>query len=177
MKPRYSLGRFEYFVVAIVVAAVATVAINRYVQLAEQTRQLRFEILASHFARAAANLRVNWLLQSHSYPGPRNEFALPLAGSTVYFSPQGWPASTRGELGNSFRLSAEDCRFLWQVLLQNPPAISSRDQDRASHEYHASAQGRVCRYYWLNLGQQDYYFDYWIDDGSVVLSPKPTQGG
>lgn len=175
MKPSYSLGRFEYFVVAIVVATIAAVAINRYLLLAEQTRQLRFEILASHFARAAANVRVHWLLQSHNYPGPRNEFALPVAGSPLYFSRQGWPASTRGKVGDSFRLVADDCRFLWQALLQNPPAISSRDQDRARHEYHVSAEGRVCRYYWLNLGQQDYYFDYFIDDGSVVLSPKPEE--
>lgn len=156
---------------AIVIGGIATVALDRYLFLAEETRNLRFEILASHFATGAANARVNWILQRHMQESPalRSSQQMALGDQLFYFSSQGWPLATSHNPGKTFAPQPIDCYHLWHALLQNPPPIAQDPQKKGKNEYYLRVEKDVCRYYWNKEGAQDYYFEYHPLDGLVRL--------
>lgn len=172
----FSLGRFEYFVVAALIGVVAASALSRYVSLAESTRQLRFQLLANHFAIALANTRINWIVrtQAHAAAGERAYVTSELGGRLFYFSSQGWPVTIAGPVGEASQPSLDDCYFLWQGLLQNPPPLAHGLSDLVDYEYGVVQIAQGCRYFWLSghsgLMGQAAYFDYHPGDGSVRLA-------
>jgi hypothetical protein len=177
LKQSYSLGRFEYFVLAIVIGGIATIALDRYLFLAEETRNLRFEMLAHHFAKGAANARINWIVQRHrqELPAPYGRQAMMLGEQLFYFSSQGWPVTTSGRMGLQSPQLA-DCYYLWQALLQNPPPIARDPEQKGQYEYYLATEKKGCRYYWNKSGSQNYYFEYNPWDGQVSLViPEATE--
>lgn len=156
----------------IMIASLATIAIGRYLSLAESTRNLRFEMLANHFAKGAANLRVNWIIQNHvkevSTLGIDKQMTL--GDQLIYFSSQGWPMGITKSTGTQFVPNPMDCYQLWQVLLQNPPPIAQMPPKKSGrHEYYIAVEKGACRYYWNKDGSQNYYFEYRPWDGKVSL--------
>lgn len=190
----FSLGRFEYFVVAALIGVVASSALSRYVSLAESTRQLRFQLIANHFAIALANTRINWIVraQAHAAAGERASVGQQvsvsqqasvsqrayvtgeLGGRLFYFSSQGWPVTMAGPVGEASQPSLDDCYFLWQGLLQNPPPLARGLSGSVDYEYGVVQIAQGCRYFWLSgrsgLMGQAAYFDYHPGDGSVRLA-------
>lgn len=156
---------------AIVIGGIATVALDRYLLLAEQTRNIRFEMLASHFATGAANARANWIIRRHTQDAPplSSNQQMELGDQVFYFSSQGWPLSTFPIHEKSFNPRKIDCYHLWMALLQNPPPIAQDPQKKGKKEYYLTTEKGACRYYWNKEGTQDYYFEYHPLHGLVRL--------
>lgn len=171
MKKSYSLGRFEYFVLATVIGGIATIALSKYLFLVDETRDLRFEMLAHHFAKGAANARINWIVQQHVQGSAisHTKSTMMLGEQLFYFSRQGWPVGVAsGGIADSLRYS--DCYHLWNAILQNPPPIAKEEGQKGYYEYRLEVHKRLCRYFWnREEGIKDYYFEYQPWDGQVKL--------
>jgi len=174
----YSQGRYEFFIVIIVIAIIAAIALGRYQQLTTVARDLGFEIISHHFMKGAADARVQWLLQPHTeIAQDKRKEPLVISGQSIYFSSQAWPASTQGYVNKNFQPTVDDCYGLWMALLQNPAPISKEgSKPFGSRQYHATTYGKACRYYQASGNKNSaYYFDYFPLEGRVLLSiPEQT---
>lgn len=163
----YSRGRFEYFVVATVIALVALVALDRYTLMIKDARVLRLEIISHHFMTAAANMRVEFLLSHVTKPSMQVQNGLLVDGRLVYVSEQGWPASVTTPVATDFQPADSDCYQLWQLLLQNPAPITIGQFTAKPYKYRTFAQLDRCRY---SLDEGDAYFDYFPVTGRLLFS-------
>ncbi len=164
----YHNGRFEWFVVAIVIAIIAIVALSRYWFMAEDARILRMEILAHRFVTASANARIEFLVSGLAAKGDPAQRYITIANRVVYFSAQAWPVAVSGPVVEGFSLTEEDCAQLWELLLQNPAALSRSTQLNESAEYQVYAGDLVCRFELVNSNA---FFDYYPMDGRMLFSP------
>ncbi len=166
----YSRGRFEYFVVATVIALIALVAVDRYALMAKDARVLRLEIISHNFMAGAANARIEFILSGVIKSQQTSEKKLMRNGKTLYFSSEGWPASTTGPANENYLPSNEDCLQLWQLLLQNPDPIDAPFRDSGSAQFQVFAYQSTCRY---QLQSGDAWFDYFPEDGRLLFSSYP----
>ncbi len=167
--------RFEYMLVILVTGVIALVAIDRYQALGRETQRLGFELLSHRFAEAAAHMNVHWLLQQGRGGNPGY---LDLEGKRIYVNAQGWP---RGARPVSQPLRNEDCAYLWDELLQNPPPASLQGAVGAAYvrgeqRYHIGLRlGEVCRYELLLRERTVYAFEYDTRTGQVRLVLPPVK--
>lgn len=161
----YHHGRFEFFVVVIVISIIALAALGRYSLMANDARILRLEIISHHFMTGAANARAQYLVESIVNKKTKQE-SLELADKRLYFSPQGWPVSMAGPVVAGYQPTDEDCYQLWQVLLQNPAPITKGVDLESGNEYRAFAQTNNCRY---AFSDGIAYFDYYPVDGKLIF--------
>ncbi len=164
----YHNGRFEWFVVAIVIAIITIVALSRYWFMAEDARILRMEILAHRFVTASANARIEFLVSGLAAKGDPAQRYITITNRVVYFSAQAWPVAVSGPVVEGFSLTEEDCAQLWELLLQNPAALSRSTQLNESAEYQVYAGDLVCRFELVNSNA---FFDYYPMDGRMLFSP------
>lgn len=153
-------GRFEFFVVATVIAIVALVALDRYNLMAKDARILRLEIISHHFIASAAHCRVQHIMSKHSVD--KEALAVEKVGapdsSTIHFSPQGWPASLKNPVTAEFEPTDSDCVDLWRAMLQNPAPIAEGEFVNTSRKYRAFAYQDSCRYALADGAAQFAYF-------------------
>lgn len=168
----YHHGRFEFFVVVIVISIIALAALGRYSLMANDARILRLEIISHHFMTGAANARAQYLVEKIVNKRTEQE-PLELADKRLYFSPQGWPVSMVGPVAAGYQPNDEDCYQLWQLLLQNPAPITKGIDLESSNEYRAFAQPHNCRY---EFSDRTAYFDYFPTDGKLIFTPGTNQG-
>lgn len=88
----YHNGRFEWFVIATVIALISVVALSRYWFMAEDARILRMEILAHRFVTAAANARIEFwsAVWRASTMQMRGKLPLPIAWYIFRHKPGQW---------------------------------------------------------------------------------------
>jgi len=163
----YSRGRFEFFVVATIIALIALVALDRYSLLTKEARVLRLEIISHSFMTGAANLRVEFLISHISTPDIHYAKGLIVDGKLIYVSEQGWPASVTTPVTSKFQPTDMDCYHLWNTLLQNPAPITAGQFTDSRHKYRAFAQLNRCRY---AMAGGDAYFDYFPLTGQLLFS-------
>lgn len=162
----YHNGRFEWFVVAIVIAILTLVALSRYWFMAEDARILRMQILAHRFVTAAANARIEFLVSDSVSKGDPAQRYLTIANRAVYFSAQAWPVAVSGPVIDGFSLQEEDCAQLWVLLMQNPAALSRTSQPDNNAEYQLYTGDLVCRFELVNGTA---FFDYYPIDGRMLF--------
>lgn len=166
----YHSGRFEWFVVATVIATISAVALGRYLAMADDAQNLRLEILSHRLVTAAANARAEFLVKGLSQSQTRS---LPIAGQPVYFSFQGWPVAVTAPVVEGFRLQEADCVALWNLLLQNPPPLGLESRPEHKAEYVLSVGDSVCRF---QLHEAATFFDYYPLEGRVIFSRGSISG-
>lgn len=171
MNQSYHYGRFEFFVVATVIAIIAIAAISRYSFMAEGARILRLEIISHHFMTGAANMRVQFFLVNAT--NGVNVKSLEINDQTLFFSPQGWPVSLKDSISSHYQPTDEDCYQLWQLLLQNPAPIIKGSTIEARKEFRAFSQPNSCRY---QFSDGSSYFDYYPLDGGLVFTHQGEGG-
>jgi hypothetical protein len=164
---RYSRGRFEFFVVATVIALIALVALDRYTLMAKDTQVLRLQIISQHFMTAAANLRVEFLVAHVAKSSTLINKGLLVDGKFIYMSDQGWPGSFSTPVTDNFQPTENDCYQLWKILLQNPPPIAFGQRASKFHKYRVATQPKGCRY---TMIKGEAYFDYFPLTGRVLFS-------
>ncbi len=167
MNQSYSKGKFEYFVVATIVALVTLIALDRYTLIAKDARILRLEIISHHFMIAAANMRIEFLTSRITSPSLSAQKALSIDGKLIFVSDQGWPVSTVAPVTDNFQPSDADCYQLWQLLLQNPAPISTGQYSVNKYKYRTFAYLNHCRY---ELANGDALFDYFPLSGRLLFS-------
>lgn len=166
MNQYYHHERFNFFVVVIVIAIIALAALSRYSIMASDARIMRLEIISHHFMTGAANARVEFLLHTIANKNITEPQYLMIEGNTLYFSSQGWPASTSAVVTNAYQPTDEDCYQLWTLLLQNPTAIGKLGDLKTRSEYRTTATKEACRY---KLATEHAYFDYFPMTGRLLF--------
>lgn len=162
----YHHGRYEFFVAVIVIAIIALAGLSRYSLMAEDARILRLEIISHHFMTGAANARIQYLVSNIVNKKSEQE-PLDIAGKSLYFSPQGWPASVAGLVASDYQPNDEDCYQLWQLLLQNPAPLT-KGAAKSRREYRVISQANSCRY---EFTDGTAHFDYYPLDGKLAFTP------
>lgn len=173
----YSQGRFEWFVVATVIAIIALAVLSRYLLIADDVRVLRFEMLSHRFMTSAANARVEYLVASLKQPNVAARKNIVIAGRRVFFSSQGWPVSVAGPIEGDYQPDDADCFQLWNLLLQNPAPVvqgngageqteGDKETFFSGQEYQVIAKDFACRYL-LVSGKA--FFDYYPLEGRLLF--------
>jgi hypothetical protein len=170
------LSSFEFYFVIATIGIIVLVGIQRYLQLAEQTRQLGFEVVVRHFNTSVYNLHVRWMLAQDR---ARNTNLVLVQGMWIHFSDSGWPiAAYSAQSGKpvdpqnlSSAVSLQTCKSLWFALLQNPAALSYQTGDAyGTRPYHLSlTPDRQCRFEFISSEPGAYYFDYSSVSGQVRM--------
>lgn len=176
------MNSFEFYLVMATIGVIVLVGIQRYLQLAEQTRRFGFEVVARHFNTSVYNLHVRWML-AQDRTGPNN--LVSVQGMWIQFSDTGWPMAAYntqdGKLIDSQLLpvavSLESCKSLWFALLQNPAGLSYPAGDAyGTRPYHLSlTPDRQCRFEFISSEPGAYYFDYSSSSGQVSVHLPATQ--
>ena len=158
----------EYFFVAMIVAVIVLMALNRYTLIAKDSAVLRLQIISQNFMIGAANARAEYYLRNvvGDDDGITLTSGFSLGEKKFYFSAQGWPVSTRPLLANNFP-THEDCHNLWQAVLQNPEPISSPFKQVRGALIQVFAVKSICRY---QLKTGDAWFEYSPADGQLHFS-------
>ncbi len=172
MKKNLGVTRFEFFFVMVAIGLIVSVGMQRYSQLAEETKRLNFEVIANNFNAAVYNHHARWIVaQQQSTKLSR----INIDGVEFQFSAQGWPLSIFADTAPAIPTQIQNCLSLWNNLLQNPPPISYNNENLSqSFTYHLSItpEGN-CRYKLLTPQLPEYYFDYAPSIGKVTIFTAP----
>lgn len=170
---------YEWLLVVAITAVILVVSIGCYLQLIQESKRLAFNALAHNFATAISMSHAHWLIQR---PAGGSYSTLEIEGVTVIFNRLGWPSNIKDN--NSTHQNS--CYRLWYGLLQNSSsaekswgglfqilAITSAQKGGSSHasNIHILLQAPGwCRYELTNAGNQRYFFDYIMKNGSVNIT-------
>lgn len=168
----------ELTVVILLISVVAAGGIKYYQELLRESRRAGLEMLAHRFATATSLVHARWILQggpSQRRPG----LLVDVDGVGVYVNERGWPANTDGGSARSHDQTDAECKQLWQALLQNPaPATVGGTAPTANelhHRFHITQiGGRACRYQMVTQDEQ-YFFDYHLTTGQILIEVPPLQ--
>lgn len=171
MKKMLGFTSFEFYFVMSIIGIIVLVAMQRYVQLAEETKRLRFEVVAKHFNAAVYNHHARWIMAQQQ----TKIFRLDVDGLDIQFSPQGWPLEVISKNAKTSGVSVGSCLSLWGNLLQNPPSISFGGGDLyGSRAYHLTLLPEGgCRFELVTDSPSEFYFDYMPFSGKVMLHSPP----
>ncbi len=172
MEKNLGVTRFEFYFVIAAIGLIISVGIQRYLQLAEETKRLNFEVVAKNFNAAVYNHHARWIMAKQDQV---KMSALFIGDIEIQFSAQGWPFSiiTKGAPNKPDPIT--QCLSLWNNLLQNAPPISynARSSNKV-FTYHLSltSQGD-CRYELITIHPLEYYFDYAPASGKITIFTFP----
>lgn len=173
MKKMLGFTSFEFYFVMSVIGIIALVAMQRYLQLAGETKRLGFEVVAKHFNASVYNYHARWIMaQSQA-----STHQLQVDGFNILFSTEGWPLAIMTGEPLKYEVSTNSCLGLWHNLLQNPPSISSEGEDYGTHAYHLSLpQAGTCRFEMVSEPRGTFYFEYAPVSGHVIFyMPSSTK--
>ena len=171
MKKMLGFTSFEFYFVMSVIGIIVLVAMQRYLQLAEETKRLSFEVVAKHFNGSVYNHHARWIMAQQQ----AKTFRLEVDGADIHFSPQGWALAV---INNNTKISdvpLVSCLSLWNNLLQNPPSISFEGGDPyGSRTYHLEVLPEGgCRFELVTERPNEFYFDYMPFSGKVIFHSPP----
>ncbi|HOY21920.1 MAG TPA: hypothetical protein PK002_02145 [Cellvibrio sp.] len=171
MKKMLGFTSFEFYFVMSVIGIIVLVAMQRYLQLAEETKRLSFEVVAKHFNASVYNYHARWIMAQQQ----TKTFRLELDGLDIQFSPQGWALAVINNNTKISDTSLANCLSLWNNLLQNPPSISYDGGDPyGSRVYHLKVLPEGgCRFELTTDHPKEFYFDYMPFSGKVISHSQP----
>jgi MSHA pilin protein MshB len=171
MKKTLGFTSFEFYFVMSVIGIIVLVAMQRYLQLAEETKRLSFEVVAKHFNASVYNHHARWIMAQQQ----TKTFRLEVDGLDIQFSPQGWALAVINNNTKISDVSLASCLSLWNNLLQNPPSISYDGGDPyGSRAYHLSVpQEGACRYELITEYPGEFYFEYAPLSGRIIFHTPP----
>jgi len=98
-------------------------------------------------------------------------------GVNIFVNEFGWPSNTSEELSPlSDSQTPLECLQLWKAIFNNPlqasvSPLSSFKEEKVDSKYRIYAiDGNVCRYQLVGKSESDYFFDYDVRSGSVIVS-------
>ncbi|RYY01664.1 MAG: hypothetical protein EOO53_16870 [Gammaproteobacteria bacterium] len=186
MKKNLGFTSFEFYFVMAAIGLVVLIGIQRYLQLAEETKRFSFEIAANNFNAAVYNYHARWLIsrkdqarlsEANSVQANLSQANLSkvnIDGKNILFSEKGWPLAVDLDLAN---VSLKTCLSLWNNFLQNSPSISYEGSDLyGTRAYHLSLPDiETCRFEFITDHPQELYFDYLPASGDMKLNTPPVE--
>ena len=169
MKRNLGFTSFEFYFVMAAIGLVVLIGIQRYLQLAEETKRFSFEIAANNFNAAVYNYHARWLISRRDQAGSQ----VNIDGKNILFSEKGWPLAVDLDLAN---VSLKTCLSLWNNFLQNSPSISYEGSDLyGTRAYHLNLPNtETCRFEFITDQPQELYFDYLPASGDMKLNTPPV---
>lgn len=177
MKKALGFTSFEFYFVMSVVGIIMLVAIQRYLQLAEDTKRFSFEVVAKHFSAAVYNHHARWIVtQQHSKARRLDVEDMAVEDMAVQFTSEGWPLAIVTEKPLAPAVTAPavtvaGCLSLWHNLLQNPPSVSYEGgSPYGSRMYHLVLLPDIgCRFALVTEPAHEFYFDYMPFLGQIIF--------
>jgi len=150
----------ELVVVSVLVGVLFVSAMTYYFELMQDARKASLAMLASRFAAATSGAHLQWTIAGR----PQR---IDLDGFQLRMNRYGWP---EGEVSAAAR-GLNVCRQLWESLLQNPAVIPDTfPEGKGGVSYWVDApKQEVCRYRLITKRAEEYYFEYSLINGKVVV--------
>lgn len=165
----------EITIVAAMIAWLASICIEYYLEYIEDARQQVIETSYTRFASSINMLHAHWYVDAtRGYQKFHRPYSVALGQHNIYFNEEGWPSNTDQAMDpGSHNQTALECLQLWQAVLKNPPpAVLVGPDKTAPYDYLVSSvdELKTCRYQLRNPGGRRYYFDYHPASGTVSLN-------
>lgn len=165
----------ELIAVVIIIAILAVLFLRHADNVVEEAEQTALESIARSFASTMSSLRGQWIVENSQQSAAILPAMVMLDNQPVYLNEYRWPASTSAESSaNSDSQTAQECRQLWQALIQNPTPATIDPRRRGEARLHISApDGSRCRYELTSANPASHYFEYNLKTGRVDLHTPP----
>ena len=161
---------FELTVVIVVIGLLILVGFRVYVDTIEDSQTKVIQFQANTFSRSAANIRgIAIATQSTKVTLDQAD----ITSTAIYVNEYSWPANTDATMSpKTGTQTATECEQLWQAIFSNAPAAAiDSGSDTSVSDYLISAiDGQVCRYQLLRNQDEQYFFDYYLKTGTVLVS-------
>jgi MSHA pilin protein MshB len=182
----------ELVIVIILLGLLAAAALPRLLNATDGAEIATLEGVAGGFSTAVAIAHAQWAADGNS-PGASTAAAskvvIDLDGKRFYMNEFGWPANTdpaASAAGND--QTADECREVFDNILQSSPSTTSDAGNRANNRYFVSVltgaggdvdtTGDVCRYELIVSdtagATATHFFDYDMTNGQVTID-YPSQ--
>jgi len=150
----------ELVVVSVLIGVLFVSAMGYYFELMRDARKASLAMLASRFAVATSGAHLQWTIN-------RRPQQIDLDGFQLRMNRYGWPVGEVGGAAQGFNV----CRQLWESLLQNPAVIPDTfPKGKGGVTYWVDApEQEVCRYRLITKRAEEYYFEYSLINGKVVV--------
>lgn len=160
----------ELVVALVIIGLIASVALGRFVDVADDARATKVLSMSGAFKEAANLTHARWIAKG----GSANVNAVVVEGGTsIGVNDAGWPENLLATGGDGV-VTASECVELWSGLLTSPPTISTTAGTAA---WLASApNGTTCRF--DDNGSSGRYFTYDSSVGTLaVVSTTASTAG
>ena len=178
----------ELVIVIVLLGLLAAAALPRLLSATDDAEIASLEGVAGGFSTGLAIAHAQWAADGNTAGGattPESKVAINLDGKVFYMNEFGWPANViRGQDASADGQSAEECKQIFDNILQSSPSSTTNSGNRANTRYFVSvlpgaggdlnvANGDICRYE-LILNSSDtasamHYMDYDLVDGQVTV--------
>ncbi|NIB44391.1 prepilin-type N-terminal cleavage/methylation domain-containing protein [Pseudomaricurvus alkylphenolicus] len=171
MRRQHGFSLFEVVVVTVVIGVLVAIGLEYYTEAMKDSRRVAVETQARNFTAALSSAHAQWYIQSTK--GEKIS-SVEVENRQVFINKFGWPSG--GTLTSRTEgASAGNCESLWQLLLQNPPPVTTSEKGQlGQRRYHISAaDGKTCRYELFTDPRATHFFDYSLVSGQVRVEVPP----
>lgn len=178
----------ELVLVITIIGVLSAAGAVYYGKTLEDARRTGVEVMANKFTASIALIRGQWIVEStmQQQGKVQKTFRVNVDNIPVFLNEFGWPANTDGKQAQSTNQTAEECRQLWDAVMQNPLPITvegrvpnpnadpNNPESKGSQRYHASqVAGGKCRYELITRPEGTHYFEYDLTNGRVLITVPP----
>jgi MSHA pilin protein MshB len=179
----------ELVIVIILLGLLAAAALPRLLSATDNAEIASLEGVSGGFSTGVAIAHAQWAADGNVagiVTSAQGKIAINLDGKVFYMNEYGWPANVnRGDDAAANGQTADECKQIFDNLLQSSPSLTSDSSSRANSRYFVSVlsgaggdlagqSGDVCRYELIlnnaTTATATHYFDYDLVDGQVITS-------
>ncbi len=183
----------ELVIVIILLGLLAAAALPRLLSATDNAEIATLEGVAGGFSTAVAIAHAQWAADGNSSGAATtsaNKVVINLDGKVFYMNEYGWPANVNtGDDSAANGQTADECKQVFDNILQSAPAVTIDNSNRANNRYFVSVidnaggivgiVGDVCRFELIlsdeATANATHYFDYDLVNGQVVIN-YPDRG-
>ncbi len=178
----------ELVIVIILLGLLAAAALPRLLSATDEAEVASLEGVAGGFSTGVSIAHAQWATDGNVAGGSTSgaaKIAINLDGKVFYMNEYGWPANVNsGEDAAANGQTADECKQVFDNILQSSPSSTINSGNRANNRYFVSViagaggdlagqTGDVCRYELIlsssAAATETHYFDYDLVDGQVTV--------